>query len=84
MEEATLVTPVIPTRTAVMAHTAIMMLAVVMEGIAVHTAGAMEDMVAIVAATAVTAAVEAEIAAVAVAVVVVAAGAAAGAAAAVN
>jgi hypothetical protein len=42
-----------------MAHTAIMMLAVVMEGIAVHTAGAMEDMVAIVAATAVTAAVEA-------------------------
>jgi hypothetical protein len=54
-----------------MAHTAIMMLAVAMEGIAVHTAGAMEDMVAIVAATAVTAAVTA---AVAVAVGVVAAG----------
>jgi hypothetical protein len=76
MEAATLVTQVISTRTAVMAHTAIMMLAVVMEGIAVHTAGAMEDMVAIVAATAVTAAVEAEMVEAAAVEVVVAAGAA--------
>ena len=72
----TLVIPLIPTRTAVMAHTAIMMLAVVTEGKAVHTVGAMEDMVAIVAATAATAAVEAEmVEAVAVAVVVAAAAA---------